>query len=167
MRAARAAVNPQDGNVLVACNSGTVAVFIVGRNGTLDMLQSVQIGQRVSGVAVNELPSYLTYVYVTNPEANTVSRLKPLNGTTDWFVSNSTPVGAAPSAVAVSRLTGTVYTANANSNTVSVINGTAITPTVTATIPVGSHPSAVAVNPVTGTIYVTNANSNTVSVING
>ena len=54
---------------------------------------------------------------------------------------------------------------NAQSNTVSVINGR--TNTVTATIPVGGEPAGVAVNRATDAIYAANTADNTVSVING
>ncbi len=55
-----------------------------------------------------------------------------------------------------------VYVANADSNTVSVINGT--NNTILATIPVGTTPYDAVYNPTTGKVYVVNAS--TVSVIN-
>jgi YVTN family beta-propeller protein len=66
--------------------------------------------------------------------------------------------------------THTIYVANGDDDTVSVINGR--TSTVTATVAVGHGPVEVAVHPKTDTIYVTNngsivAPSNTVSVISG
>jgi YVTN family beta-propeller protein len=57
----------------------------------------------------------------------------------------------------------TVYVANMDGNTVSVIDGA--TSTVTATVPVGGWPYGVAVDPGTHTVYVANSASNTVSVI--
>ena len=74
-------------------------------------------------------------------------------------------VGARPVGAAVDPTTDTVYVANANSNTVSVIDGS--TNAVTATISVGTYPTGVAVDPVTDTVYVANRTSNTVSVIDG
>ncbi len=70
-----------------------------------------------------------------------------------------------PFGVAVNVVTGQVYVAHANGNTVSVIDGA--TNTVAATVNVGSEPIAVAVNQVTGRVYVANNCSNTVSVIDG
>ena len=82
-----------------------------------------------------------------------------------FSVSATISVGARPEGVAVDPATGTIYVANQNSDTVSVINGA--TNTVTATIAVGSTPFAVAVDPTTDTAYVANIGSDTVSVING
>src|SRR5262249_52732578 len=74
-------------------------------------------------------------------------------------------VGQAPARAAIDPRTDTVYVANFDDNTVSVINGQ--TNTVTATIPVGSTPIGIAADPRTNRIYVSNLNDNTVSVING
>ena len=57
--------------------------------------------------------------------------------------------------MAVDETTDTIYVANDESNTVSVIDGT--TNTVTATITVGSTPFGVAVDETTDTIYATNS----------
>jgi YVTN family beta-propeller protein len=65
--------------------------------------------------------------------------------------------------VGVDPSTGTVYVANEDSNTVSVISEA--TGTVTATIGVGSSPCGVGVDPGTHGVYVANDVSNTVSVI--
>ena len=67
-------------------------------------------------------------------------------------------------------MTGRIYVADGNDETVSVINGRK--DTVTSTIGVGNGPDAVAVSPRTGKIYVTNTNisdgsAGTVSVISG
>ena len=75
------------------------------------------------------------------------------------------PVGESPGGVAVNPTTNTVYVANYDSNTVSVIDGK--TNTVTDTVSVGESPGGVAVNPTTNTIYVANFDPNTVSVIDG
>ena len=90
-------------------------------------------------------------------------------------------VGSGPNGVAISPMTGRIYVADGNDDTVSVINGrkdtvtstiNGRTDTVTGTIPVGLQPDAVAVSPRTGKIYVTNTNisdgsAGTVSVISG
>jgi YVTN family beta-propeller protein len=65
--------------------------------------------------------------------------------------------------VAVDPGSHTVYVANLNDGTVSVID--ASTRTVTATVPVGSTPNEVAVDPGTHTVYVNNDGDGTVSVI--
>ena len=58
----------------------------------------------------------------------------------------------------------TAYVANANDNSVSVIN--TATGVLTATIPVGSHPGSVAATPDRSQVYVTNILGSSVSVIN-
>ena len=86
----------------------------------------------------------------------------------------SLPVGNAPSFAAEDYSTNTLYVANANDNTVSVVNlatcssgnvsGCAQT---SPTISVGNLPLGVAVDQATDTVYVANAIDDTVSVING
>jgi YVTN family beta-propeller protein len=81
-------------------------------------------------------------------------------------VTATIPVGRFPVGVAVNPRTDTIYVANANNGTVSVISGRRNT--VVATIRVGRVPGAVAVNPRTDTIYVTNERgAGTVQVISG
>ncbi|MGA8101451.1 MAG: YncE family protein, partial [Candidatus Acidiferrales bacterium] len=74
-------------------------------------------------------------------------------------------VGSDPVAIAVNPVTNRVYSANANSNGVSVLNGA--TDAVTATVGTGTDPVALAVNPATNTIYVANQGSASLTVING
>ena len=73
------------------------------------------------------------------------------------------PVGERPYQVAVDPGSHTVYVANSDDGTVSVIDTS--TRTVTATVPVGKHPGGVAVDPGNHTVYVPNYSDNTVSVI--
>jgi YVTN family beta-propeller protein len=80
-------------------------------------------------------------------------------------VTATIPVGAFPDGAAVDPTTKTIYVANSEDNTVSLIS--ARTNTVTATIPVGTSasPSGVAVNPKANTAYVANFLNSTVSVL--
>jgi DNA-binding beta-propeller fold protein YncE len=85
-----------------------------------------------------------------------------------------TTAGDRAFAVAVNPATETIYVANRNDNTVSVIDGRSCNGSYTtgcgetwATVAVGASPQALAVNTATNTIYVTNTNDNTVSVIDG
>jgi YVTN family beta-propeller protein len=80
-------------------------------------------------------------------------------------ISGVIPVGADPFAVSVNPSTNTVYVANSDDGTVSVINGK--TNNVIDTITVGQNPRDVSVNPSTNTVYVANSDDGTVSVING
>ena len=74
----------------------------------------------------------------------------------------SIPVGKGPSAIGVNLNTNTIYVANKEDNTVSVIDGKNNSK-IGKDIPVGKGPSAIGVN--TNTIYVANKDDNTVSVI--
>lgn len=76
-------------------------------------------------------------------------------------VISTVPVGRQPQNVAVDTVTHTVYVANKENDTVSVINQGRLT----ATISVGRLPSGLAVDPVTHTVYVANSWGNSVSVI--
>ena len=87
----------------------------------------------------------------------------PASALGGYTVTATIPVGTGPTAVAVDPAAGTVYVANFDDSTVSVIDEA--TGAVTATIRVGSFPNAVAVDPAAGTVYVTNQNDGTVSVI--
>jgi YVTN family beta-propeller protein len=78
----------------------------------------------------------------------------------------SLPVGTAPRAIAVNTATGIAVVANFGSNSISLIDLTAPTPTVTATIPVGAGPTGVAVDNVRNLAVVTNNTDKTISVVN-
>ena len=73
------------------------------------------------------------------------------------------PVGERPRGIAISPDGQEAYVANADDNTVSVID--TATKTVVATIAVGDEPQGVAFAPDGATAYVTNIKDNTVSVI--
>jgi YVTN family beta-propeller protein len=93
-----------------------------------------------------------------------VAGAAPASAAGGYAVTNTITVGTFPAGVAVDTATGTMYVANYESDTVSVIDEA--TGAVTTTITVGTYPMAVAADPVTGTVYVANAVDNTVSVIN-
>ena len=85
-----------------------------------------------------------------------------------------TTAGDRAFAVAVNPATETIYVANRNDNTISVIDGRSCNGSDTTgcgqtwpTVAVGASPQALAVNTATNTIYVTNTNENTVSVLDG
>ena len=82
-----------------------------------------------------------------------------------YRVTGTIAVGEGPAGVAVDPGTQTVYVANRDDNTVSVID--AATRTVVASIPVDEGPFAVAVDPGTHTVYVTHPFGHRVSVIDG
>jgi YVTN family beta-propeller protein len=85
--------------------------------------------------------------------------------------------GSFPQAIAVNRLTDTIYVANEGDNTVSVINGASCNASnasgcgqIPASVTVGMQPIGLDVDEATNTIYVANADfggPGTVSMING
>jgi YVTN family beta-propeller protein len=74
------------------------------------------------------------------------------------------PVGTKPQDITWSPDGRFAYTANVESNSVSVIN--ADTMTVTATIPTGASPTSVAVTPDGRTGYVSNLRDGTLTLLN-
>ena len=118
-------------------------------------------------------------IYVVNQDDNTVSVINGdvCNGTDTSGCNQTWPtvtVGASPQGLAVNPSNDTVYVANRNDNTVSVIdtlhcNGTdssgcGQTP---ATIAVGAGPRSVGIVFATNTVFVGNRDDLTVSVIDG
>ena len=74
-------------------------------------------------------------------------------------------IGKSPASVVVNQNTNTVYVANSESNSVSVIDGS--TNSIVNIIAVGKKPLGISINTVTNMIYLINTNSGTISVING
>ncbi len=70
-------------------------------------------------------------------------------------------VGSGPSALAIDPLTGNVYVASKEADTVTVINGTRVL----ATIKVGWYPIFVGVNPANGWVYTSNIADGTVTIL--
>jgi YVTN family beta-propeller protein len=87
----------------------------------------------------------------------------PASAAPTYTVTATVPVGNEPEGVGVDAATDTIYVANTEGSTVSVIDGA--TNTVTATVPVGSFPVGVGVDAVTHSAYVANLGDNSVSVI--
>jgi DNA-binding beta-propeller fold protein YncE len=82
--------------------------------------------------------------------------------------------GAGARGIAVNSLTDTIYVANTEVNTVSVINGATCNASVhtgcgqhAPVAAVGVSPRRVVVDELTNTVYVTNAGSNSVTMVNG
>lgn len=73
--------------------------------------------------------------------------------------------GIKPVDIGINSITNRIYTVNADSNNVSVINGD--THQVIDTVAVGENPGAIAVNILTNKVYVANKGSDDISVIDG
>src|SRR5215203_5030758 len=81
-------------------------------------------------------------------------------------INSQIDVGAGPIAIAINPFTNTVYVANDDSNSTSVISGENNTK-VGEDVPVGFDPRYIAINSFSNTVYVANQFSNSVSVIDG
>ncbi|MBP1992978.1 cadherin-like beta sandwich domain-containing protein [Paenibacillus eucommiae] len=92
----------------------------------------------------------------------------PVSQVSAAATSSNIAAGRGPHAVAVNPVTSRIYVANADSDSVTVLEDTYSGGVVTvANVEVGTTPYAVAVNPVTNKIYVANVDSDTVTVIDG
>ncbi|MBP1991033.1 S-layer homology domain-containing protein [Paenibacillus eucommiae] len=83
--------------------------------------------------------------------------------------SSNIVVERGPHAIAANPVTERIYVANADSDSVTVIEDTygSSSAAIVATVAVGTTPYALAVNPVTNKIYVANVDSDDVTVIDG
>jgi YVTN family beta-propeller protein len=136
----------------------------------------ISVGDAPHASAFNPLTHTL---YVNNRNDNTLSVIDTAtcNATMTSGCGNvppTTAVGGTPQQEAVDEATDTIYVANGDDGTVSVVNGAICNagdlsgcgqtwPTVT----VGNNPTAIGFDPRTDTIYVANTDDNTVSVIDG
>jgi YVTN family beta-propeller protein len=136
----------------------------------------ITVGDSPHASALNPLTHTL---YVNNRDDNTLSVIDTAscNATVTSGCGNvppTTAVGGMPQQEAVDEATDTIYVANSDDGTVSVVNGATCNAGDTSgcgqtwpTVTVGDNPTALGLNPVTNTIYVANADDNTVSVIDG
>jgi YVTN family beta-propeller protein len=179
----------------VATNRATHTIYVANREGTVSVINAaacnanrgsgcgqawatVSVGDSPQGVAVDRATNTIYTANGFNRE-NTVS---VIDGRTchaaDTSGCGQTPArataGTGAFAVAVDQATETIYVANRNDNTVSVIDGRICNGSHTAgcgqdwpTVAVGVSPQALAIDKATNTIYVTNTNDDTVSVIDG
>jgi len=170
-------------------NDGTVSVI---NTATCNTFVSFGCGKTPPTVTLSRSPSSgqvdaavdqaTDTVYVVSLSTNTVSVIdgKTCNATVTSGCGNIPPtvaVGSGPDGLAVDQATDTVYVANVNDNTVSVIDGATCNATVTtgcgqtpATVAVGVQPGVPAVDQATDTVYVPDSNNGglgMVSVIDG
>jgi YVTN family beta-propeller protein len=163
-------------------NENTVSVLdgaactLTHQSGCRHPAPTTTAGTGPQGIAVNQLTDT---IYVGNQNDNdlTVIDGATCNASVRSGCGRAWPTvttGSFPQAVAVDQATDTIYVANLNGNTVSVINGATCNAEVTSgcgrsppTVQVGNKPDGIAVDQATDTIYVANGNDNTVSVIDG
>src|SRR5215475_2098570 len=136
----------------------------------------IDVGDAPQADAINPL-THTLYVNNRNDDTLSVIDTADCNASASSGCGHAPPttaVGSFPQQEAVDQATDTIYVANGNDNTVSVVNGAVCNGGDTSgcgqtwpTVTVGDDPEGIGVNPVTNTIYLTNTNDNTVSVIDG
>jgi YVTN family beta-propeller protein len=191
-RTVSAGVNPNS----IAVDQATHTVYVGAGDGTVSVIDAATCSASLgSGCAAK--PTTVTAggslvdaavdqatdtIYVVDNSGNTMS---VINGRTcNASVTSgcgakpaTVTVGDGPDGVAVDQATDTIYVANVDDNTVSVINGKTCNAEVTSgcgqtppTVAVGVQPVVPAVDEATDTVYVPNSNPDgdgSVSVING
>jgi YVTN family beta-propeller protein len=177
------AVNPATSSVYVTDLGAHTVSVIDGRTCNAAVTRGcgrrpveVNVGETPGGIAVN---TRTNTVYVTGESSSDVSVIDG-RGCNAMIRSGCTrrPVrvraGAGARGIAVDEATDTVYVANTNANTVSVIDGSECNARVhagcrrrPAVADVGLSPRRVAVDEATGTVYVTNAGSDSVTLLDG
>jgi DNA-binding beta-propeller fold protein YncE len=179
-----AAVNPATGTLYVASPLGDV--FVVDAAGcntvtTRGCTRPVRKIKDSKGPAALDIDVATDTIYAANAgsgNGNTVSVIDgaTCNGT-DGSGCGRAPhiitVGSGAFWAAVDQASDTVYVANNNDGTVSVIDGARCNAQVTAgcggrwpTVPTGANPQFVAVDPSSGTVFAVNQGDNTLSAIN-
>ena len=169
--------------LLGACTTAPGGKAATPSSPTAPETRTVVIGIDPQDMVLN--PATHTLYAVSDPENSLDGSISVINASTCNSLqasgcADNTPsvqVGNGPGALAVDQATDTVYVVNANSNTVSVINGAicnaqriagcSLTPPV---IKLPENPVDVAVNQANDTVYVANwgnGSGTTVSVING
>jgi YVTN family beta-propeller protein len=183
-------------NVFVL-NQGDDSVSVIN-GATCNAVVTTSCGQQSVQIATGANPAALAVdsasktIYVSNQNDNDVSVLAigactPADTTGCRQIPSSTSVGAGPVGAAIDSATNTIYVANQDDNSLSVINGATCNARVSSgcatrwtTATTGDNPLAVAVNQTTDTVYVANASpennpdgsaqsldGSTVSVIDG
>jgi DNA-binding beta-propeller fold protein YncE len=179
-----AAVNPATGTLYVASPQGDVFVIdaagcnTVTTRGCTRPVQKIKDSQGPQALDVNTATDTVYAANNGSGNGNTVSVIDgaTCNGT-DGSGCGQAPhiitVGSGAFWAAVDQASDTIYVANNNDGTVSVINGTRCNASVTSgcggtwpTVTTGANPQFVAVDPSSGTVFTVNQGDNTLSAIN-
>jgi YVTN family beta-propeller protein len=116
-------------------------------------------GRLITSVAIAVNPR-THKVYVVDEAAGAVIMTDEISGSVIRI-----PVGKGPIALAVLSAVNKVYVVNADSNSISILDGTH--DTLIRTIPGGSHPYTIAANQMTQKVYVTYTYDHIMTVIDG
>ena len=179
-----AAVNPATGTLYVASPKGDV--FVIDAAGC-NAVTTRGCTQPVRKVTDNQGPAALDVdvatdtVYAVNNGSGNGDTVSVIDGAS-CNGNNGSGCGRAPRTItvgsgafwaAVDQASDTVYVANNNDGTVSVINGARCNASVTTgcgsippTVTTGANPQFVAVDPSSGTVFAVNQGDNTLSAIN-
>ena len=180
----------------IAANPATNTIYVGNRNDrTVSVIDGASCnashdagcGQSWPTISIGDPPQTLAFDRDTNTlytangfdGQNTVSVIDGANCNATHHsgcgqIPATVVAGAGAFAVAVNEVTDTVYVANRDDGTVSVIDGASCNGSNTSgcgqawpTVTVGSAPQALGVDELTDTVYVTNTGDHTVSVIDG
>jgi YVTN family beta-propeller protein len=168
----------QDENSVSVLDGG--ACTLTRQSGCRHAAPVTTVGSGPMGIAVDQQTGT---VYAANQNDNDLSVINgaTCNASASFGCGSTWPTvatGSFPQAVVIDQATNTVYVANLDDNTVSVINGATCNATqhsgcgqTPATVTVGTDPDGIAVDQATDTVYVANFNNGarhgTVSVIDG
>jgi DNA-binding beta-propeller fold protein YncE len=179
-----ASVNPATGTLYVASPKGDVYVIdaagcnAVTTRGCTQPARKVKVSQGPQALDVDVATDTVYTANAGSGNGNTVSVIAGATcDGTDGSGCGQAPrtitVGSGAWWVAVDQASDTVYVANNNDGTVSVINGALCNATITLgcgstppTVTTGANPQFVAVDPSSGTAFVMNQGDNTLSAIN-
>jgi YVTN family beta-propeller protein len=157
------AITPDGKRLVVADQMADAASTVDIATG---LVSTVPVGHNPYGVALSPDGHW---AYVSNQGANTVSVLD-VSGAAPTVVRNVT-VGTHPNRLTVDRKTGTLYVANSESDSISVVAAGADRPSRSLDLspyrgaPVGSNPDGLVLTANGRTLYVTNSGNNDVAVV--
>ncbi|HSN78069.1 MAG TPA: YncE family protein, partial [Anaerolineae bacterium] len=146
-------------------DTGTVNVFDTSTNTRLWSQTFTPVGMPYA-LAVDATRSRLYVLYAlagSAPDRVAVYSLAPSGASRIGTVYVEDGGAEGGTGIAVNPTTGHVFVANSARNTVTVIDGPAMS--VLATVSVGVDPGMIGVNPATNKVYVANRGDNTVQVI--
>ena len=179
-----AAFNPATGTLYVASPNGDVFVIdAAGCNAvtTRGCTQPVRKVKDSQGPQALDIDVATDTVYTANAGSGDGDTVSVINGATCngqngsgcSLAPRTIKVGSGAWWVAVDQASDTIYVANNNDGTVSVINGARCNARVTSgcgstppTVTTGANPQFVAVDPSSGTVFAMNQGDNTLSAIN-
>jgi len=143
-------VNPHTGDVYVTGGDQRLYRFREGK--LLDEVKLMEGNGSIRNMRVHPATGDVFLVKWAKPSEIIVVRGSKVIG--------RIPAGRGAMKMAIDPVTGNVYVANFNDDTVTVIHGTEMI----ATLDVGWYPYGIGVNPANGWVYISNTNDDTITV---